>query len=195
MNYYHSQRSDSMRQMVQFKLHSEECGEALKHSRDEILERGGARPKVRGRSETRCHTISSEGGTPEHSLVRGYSALAQCLDSLKRERMLTAQTTGPTPAQSPAQKNSKLKSVMFMLPKAKQQDARAVEGWQPNRQLLYHSMLSKPDKFIMFIMHSMTLFHNYYEAEFDDDDDLWVGMIQHQQAGDCINNLYQDHLV
>ena len=101
MNYYHFQHSNSMRWMVQFKWHSEECKEMLKCSRDETPER----PKVRGRSETRCHTISSRR-TPECSLVRGYSALAQCPDSLKRERMPAPQTSGPTCTQSPAQKNT-----------------------------------------------------------------------------------------
>ena len=106
-----------MGHVVQLKCHSEEQEEVPKHSRDETLEReskGGARPKTRGRSETRCCTATSVD-TTELSLAKGYSTLTQCPNSLKRESTLLVPTVaGTMPTQSPAQKNSKLKSVMML---------------------------------------------------------------------------------
>ena len=155
-----------MRQMVQFKWDSEECEEMLKHSREETLERGCVRPKIRGRSETRHYLFQGVSRVlPDKRLhcpgtIPGFSE--------EGEDAGTPDFTTNTYI-IPCSKEYKLKSDRFV-PVAKQQDAHVTKGWWPNRQPLYHSMLSnsKPEEFIMFIMHSMTLFHNYYEAEFDD---------------------------
>ena len=85
------------------------------HWRDETPKRGGAWPKDRGRSMIKCQTTSSRG-TPERSLVAGYSALVQRPRSLKRERTPAPQPSGSMPTQSPAQKNTKLKSVVYKSP-------------------------------------------------------------------------------
>ena len=56
--YYHSHQSQSVGHVIQFKHCSEEWEEVPKHSRDETPDReikGGARPKIRGRTETRHH--------------------------------------------------------------------------------------------------------------------------------------------
>ena len=67
--------------------------------------------------------------------------------------------------QSPAQKNTKLKFVVVVPPQVEQQ---AVGRWQTDRQLPYHSIISRPEYLIMYIMHSTMLFHDHFEAVFDD---------------------------
>ena len=120
--YFHSQRSESTWHMVKFKEDEPSC------QRDETPERGSIRPKDRGRSTAKCQTATSRG-TLERSLVAGYSALVQRPGSLKRERMPAPQPSGSTPTQSPVQKNTKLKSIVF---KPKQQDAHPTSSWQPD---------------------------------------------------------------
>ena len=74
LTYFHSQRSESTWCVVKFKETSgqdEPC-----HWRGETPKRGGTRPKDRGKSRTK-HQTSSSRGTPERSLVAGYSALVQ----------------------------------------------------------------------------------------------------------------------
>ena len=74
LTYLHSQRSESTWWVVKFKETSSQ--DKHHHWQDETPERGGTRPKERGRSMMRQQTIPSKC-TPERSLAVGYSALAQ----------------------------------------------------------------------------------------------------------------------
>ena len=73
---YYSQRSESTWRIVKFKESSLEWEEEPRNRRDAMPEREGARPKVKGRSKIKHQTASSQG-TPECSLVAGYSTLTQ----------------------------------------------------------------------------------------------------------------------
>ena len=57
LTYYHNQRSESMWHMVKFKELG--CEDESQCHRDKTPKRGGAQPKDRGRSMTKCQTTSS----------------------------------------------------------------------------------------------------------------------------------------
>ena len=116
----------------------------------------------------RHQTISSRH-TPDRLFVVGYSALAQRLESLKRERTPMPQASGSMPTQSPAQKNMKLKlkSVVHK-PLPKQPDAHPTGGWQPDRAPPYHSMADRLEEFMQYIMQLGMMAHEYFSAEIDD---------------------------
>ena len=126
---------------------------------------GWCQPKDRERS-TMKHQTTSSRGTPERSLAAGYSALVQHPRSLKRERMPVLQPSGSKPTQSPAQKNTKLKSVVYK-PLPKQQDTRPMSGWQPDRVPPFHSMANKPEDFMQYIMQLGMMVHQHFDAEID----------------------------
>ena len=153
LTYFHSQRSESTRQVVKFKEDTgpdEHCCR-----REEMPERGGTRPKERGRSMVKHQTTSSRQ-TLERSLAVGYSTLMQCPGSLKRERTPAPSSSTPSrsmPTQSLTQKNMKLKSIVHKVP-PKEPEARATSDWQPNRAPPYHSMAKKPEDFMNYIMQS-----------------------------------------
>ena len=74
LTYLHSQRSESTRRVVKFK---DDISQYKCHRRhEESPERGGTRPKERGRSTAKHQTTSSRC-TPERLLAAGYSALVQ----------------------------------------------------------------------------------------------------------------------
>ena len=115
------------------------------------------------------HQTASSRGTPERSLVVGYSALVQQPRSLKQERMPAPQPSGSMPTQSLAQKNTKLKSVVYKPPpKQQQQDVCLMSNWQPDRALPYHSIAEKPEDFMQYIMQSGILVHEHFDTEIDD---------------------------
>ena len=167
--YLHSQRSESMRQVVKFKGDTgpDECH----RWQEEMPERGGARPKERGRSTAKHQTTSSRH-TPERSLAAGYSTLMQRPGSLKQERTPVPQPSssmpsGSTLTQSPTQKNTKLKSIVHKVP-PKELEAHATSGWQPDRALPYHSMAEKPEDFMHYIMQSGLMVRYHFLMEIDD---------------------------
>ena len=106
LTYFHSQGSESTRQVIKFK---EDTGpDKCRRQQEETPERGGAQPKERGRSMVKHQTTSSRQ-TPERSLAVGYSSLTQRPSSLKRERTpapSSSTATGSMPTQSPTQKNA-----------------------------------------------------------------------------------------
>ena len=138
LTYLHSQRSESTWQVVKFKE------DTSPHCQwEETPERGGARPKERGRSMVKHQTTSSRQ-TPERSLAVGYSTLTQCPSSLKQERTPAPSSSTPSGSmltQSPAQKNTKLKMklIVHKVP-PKEPEAHATSGWQPDRAPPYHSV-------------------------------------------------------
>ena len=163
----HSQRSESTQQVVKFKEDTgpdEHC-----HQGEETPERGGAQPKERGRSMAKHQTTSSRQ-TLERSLAVGCSTLTQRPSSLKQKRTpapSSSTVTGSTPTQSPAQKNTKLKSIVCKVP-PKEQEARTTSSWQPDRAPPYHSMAEKPEDFMNYIMQSGLMVRDHFIAEIDD---------------------------
>ena len=139
---------------------------ALLDEMSERDDRGGTRPRTRGRSQTRCHTTSSKD-TPEYSLVKGYSTLTQCPDSLKREQAQLLAIAAGMPTQSLTQKTSKLKSIVTLPPKTKFQVDWLTDRWQPKRCGPYHLLTTQPEEFLMYIMGFMSLCRDYYEAKFN----------------------------
>ena len=81
--------------------------------------------------------------------------------------MPAPQPLGSMPTLSPAQKNTKLKSIVYK-PLPKQQDTCLMSSWQPDRAPPYHSMIDKLEDFMQYIMQSGALVCEYYNAEIDD---------------------------
>ena len=169
LTYLHSQRSESTWWVVKFKEDTgpDECACQW----EEMPERGGAQPKERGRSTAKHQTTSSRH-TPERLLVAGYSTLMQRPGSLKRERTPVPQLSSSMPSglmltQSPAQKNTKLKSIVHKV-MPKEPEAHATSGWQPDRALSYHSMAKKLEDFMHYIMQSGLMVCNHFLTEIDD---------------------------
>ena len=150
LTYFHSQRSESTQRVVKFK---EDSSPDEHHCWWEgTPERGGTRPKERGRNTAKHQTTSSRH-TPERSLAAEYSTLTQWPGSLKRERMPVPQPSRSMPTQSSTQKNTKLKLklIVHKVP-PKEPEARATSSWQPDRAPPYHSMAEKPEDFMHYIM-------------------------------------------
>ena len=167
LTYFHSQRSKSTQHVVKFK---EDTGpDEHRRRQDETPERGGAWPKERGRS-TMKHQTTSSRRTPQRSLAVEYSTLTQCPSSLKRERtpaLSSSTTTESTPTRSPAQKNTKLKSIVHKVP-PKEPEACTTSSWQPDKAPPYHSMAEKPEDFMNYIMQSGLMVRDHFIAEIDD---------------------------
>ena len=90
--------------------------------------------------------------------------------SLKQERtpaLSSSTASGSTPTQSPAQKNTKLKSIVHKVP-PKEPEACTTSGWQPDRAPPYQLMAEKSEDFMNYIMQSGLMVHNHFIAEIDD---------------------------
>ena len=70
------------------------------------------------------------------------------------------------PTQSPAQKNTKLKSIVHRVP-PKELEAHTTSSWQPDRAPPYHSMAKKPEDFMHYIMQSGLMVRDHFLTEID----------------------------